>query len=361
MTNGSGVVGPAPMEGNGGYNSRSSVQASGASPAVSLLAQAARDVSLPAGSGPVVIADYGASQGRNSLVPMSAAVQTLRERLGRGRPISVVHTDLAQNDFSALFDLLNRDPASYLRQDDEVYASAIGRSFYEQILPARSVTLGWCAWSIQWLSEAPMVIPDHVESAYSRFPEVRAAYARQAAADWRTFLRHRAAELQLGGRLVVISMALTDEGDFGYAPVLTAMNETLQALVQEGEVLPEEAGRMVIPTVGRTRSEFAEPFQTGEFCGLTLDLIETFEGEDTIWQDYLKDGDALAFGARWAAFSRASVLPTLSRGLAAESAPSRIQGFVDRMEAGMAARLAAAPERSLMPLANLVLSASTTR
>lgn len=204
-----------------------------------------------------------------------------------------------------------------------------------------------------------MAIPDHVQSACSRSPEVRAAFAQQAAADWRTFLRHRGAELHEGGRLVVIAMARTDAGDFGYTPVLTAMNETLDALVRDGEVGQDEACRMVIPTVGRTRSEFAEPFQDGSVPGLSLEWIETFEGEDRIWLDFLQDADARAYGSRWAAFSRASVLPTLALGLADGASADRVQRFVDRMEAGMAARLAAAPEPSLMPLAMLVLSASS--
>ena len=147
---------PAPMEGDGGYNRSSQVQAAGLSPAVSMLESAARTVPLPAGSQPIVIADYGSSQGLNSLLPLGAAVAILRGRIGATRAISVVHTDLPENDFSVLFQTLNTDPNSYLQHDRAVFASAVGRSFYEQVLPSESVTLGWSSWAVQWLSRVPV-------------------------------------------------------------------------------------------------------------------------------------------------------------------------------------------------------------
>ncbi|MFL5257307.1 MAG: hypothetical protein ACJ8AI_31395, partial [Rhodopila sp.] len=128
-------AGPAPMEGHGGYNRRSAVQASGATPALPLLERAAREAALPIGDAAIIVADYGSSEGHNSLEPMAAAICILRARAGPARAVSVVHTDLPGNDFGALFQLLATDPASYLRDDPAVFASAVGRSFYGQILP----------------------------------------------------------------------------------------------------------------------------------------------------------------------------------------------------------------------------------
>ena len=106
MTENSSASRPAPMEGGGAYNRSSSVQAAGLSPAVPLFEQAAKTVPLPTDPTPIVIADYGSSEGRNSLAPMSAAIRTFRNRVDPKRAISVVHTDLAENDFSALFQTL---------------------------------------------------------------------------------------------------------------------------------------------------------------------------------------------------------------------------------------------------------------
>src|SRR5580704_19299243 len=79
------AVRPAAMEGQGRYNRSSEVQAAGLSPAVPMLECAARDVPLPSGRLPIVIADYGSSQGQNSLTPVGAAIDVLRERAGRER------------------------------------------------------------------------------------------------------------------------------------------------------------------------------------------------------------------------------------------------------------------------------------
>lgn len=345
------------MEGHGAYNRSSGVQAAGSSPALPLLEEAAQRVGLADAPEAITIADYGCSEGRNSLQPLGAAIRALRERAGPERTVSVVHTDLPSNDFSVLFETLENDPASYLRGDPACFASAVGRSFYRQILPAASVTLGWSSWAVQWLSRTPCPIPDQVQIAYSRDATAHAAFARQAAADWESFLTHRGSELRAGGRLVVLTMAQTDEGEFGYRSVLKAMYVSLLALVSAGLVRPEEARRMAIPTVGRSRTQFLAPFAaTGTFAGLSVEHAEVFRGEDPIWTDFQRDGDTIAYGARWAAFSRASVLPTLALALEGGASSPRAGEFIARMEEGMAARLSARPEAMLIPLASLVLA-----
>jgi hypothetical protein len=153
-----------PMEGGGAYNRSSRVQAAGLHAGVEMFEAAAREVPL---SSLLLIADYGASQGRNSLLPIGAARAVLRERAGAA-PISVVHTDLPDNDFSSLFRTLATDSDSYARADPNVFPSAVGRSFYGVVLPPESVTLGWSSWAVQWLSRVPAVIPDQVQVAYSR-------------------------------------------------------------------------------------------------------------------------------------------------------------------------------------------------
>src|ERR1700691_3871185 len=95
-----GFVTPAAMEGQGGYNRSSQVQAAGLSPAVPMVESASRTVALPPGSQPISIADYGSSEGHISLLPLGAAIAILRQRIGTDRAISVVHTDLPENDFS---------------------------------------------------------------------------------------------------------------------------------------------------------------------------------------------------------------------------------------------------------------------
>ena len=110
-----GFTAPSPMEGHRAYNRSSHVQAAGLAAAIPLLRLAAETAPLAPAPEPIVIADYGASEGHNSLIPMREAISELRQRVGTSRAISVVHTDLPSNDFSALFEALESDPGSYIR------------------------------------------------------------------------------------------------------------------------------------------------------------------------------------------------------------------------------------------------------
>jgi hypothetical protein len=346
---------PAPMEGAGAYNRASGVQAAGLSPALPLFRDAAGAVPLAPAPEPVVIVDYGASEGRNSLEPIRTAIAVLRERAGM-RAISVVHTDLPDNDFAALFAVVAENPGSYMRGTADVFPSVIGRSFYGQILPSASVTLGWSSWAVQWLSRVPAPIPDQLQVAFSHDATARAAYAAQAEADWRRFLAARAAELRPGGRLVLVTMARDDAGDFGYEPCLAAMYATRQELVAEGLVRGEEAARMAIPTVGRSRAELLAPFEGPDrVAWLAAETAEVFLGEDRIWRDFDADRDAAAYGRRWTDFCRASVFPTLAAAIGGPDAAARRAAFFARMAEGMARRLAADPQPMKIPLARMTI------
>jgi hypothetical protein len=346
----------AAMEGQGGYNRNSQVQAGGMSPALPMLERAVSAATLPAEPQPIVIADYGCSEGRNSLVPMQAAIRILRQRVQQDRAIAVVHTDLPSNDFTVLFQTLIDSQESYLRQDAAVYPSAVGRSFYEQILPTHSVTVGWSSWAVQWLSRTPAIIPDHVHYSLTKDAVVRAAFSRQSAEDWENFLHSRGRELCPGGRLAVVAMAVDDQGDFGYRSLSDAMYGTLIEMVDSGFISAQELRQMCIPTVGRSRADFLAPFVDGRFSGLSVEEVEIFFAEDRFYTDYQQHGNAQEFGARWAGFSRASAFPTFARCLEGGCTTAQAAEFIARMETGMATRLAAKPEPQRIPLGRILLS-----
>jgi hypothetical protein len=355
------VVRPEPME-SGSYTASSRLQAAGLQPAIKLFERAAEVVPIPKAPQPIVVADYGASTGHNSLRPICAAIAVLRKRTRPEQSVMIVHTDVPENDFTVLFETLADDPDTYLRKDEATFASAIGRSFYRQILPSNSVNLGWTSWAIQWLSRVPAPIPDHVQVAYSSDDAVRAAYTKQAANDWHEFVAFRGRELCPGGRLVVMTMALDEEGEFGYRPLMDGMTAALAELADDGMLTEGETDRISIPTVGRSAADFLAPFApSGRFERLSIEHLEVFNAEDRFWTQYQSDRDATAFGKQWAAFARASVFPTLVAALDGGRDDPRAEQFFDRLEAGVAARLAASPEQMQIPLAQLVLVKQTKK
>jgi hypothetical protein len=256
------------MEGGGSYNLHARIPAGGGNLALPLLEEAVRNIPLERGDQPVVIADYGSSQGKNSLSPMRTAIKALRLRIGPDRPIFVVHIDQAANDFNTLFDVLRSDPERYSVDDPNIFSSAIGRSFYEGVFPREHVHLGWSSYAAVWLSRIPMLIPGHFVVLAST-GHVREAFARQAADDWRFFLSLRASELRLGGRLVVVLPGLNDEGVTGFEPLFSEANEALAEMVTEGAISAEERAGMVLGAYPRRRNELLAPFSTdGQFCSL---------------------------------------------------------------------------------------------
>ena len=317
------------MEGGGSYNVHARIPAGGGNLALPYLEEAARSCALPPGSGPIVIADYGSSQGKNSLAPMRSAVRCLRTRVGSGRPIAVVHVDQHANDFNTLFAVLHNDPERYSMNDPDVFPSAIGRSFYENVFPREGVALGWCSYAAVWLSRVPALIAGHFVALAST-GDVRTAFDRQAGDDWRRFLTLRARELHPGGRLVVVLPGLSDAGVSGFEPLFNLANAVLDELVDARLISGDERKQMVLGAYPRRRAQLLEPFNAeGQFQSLSVEHCEIFDLPDAAWVGYQRDGDIEALVGRHAAFFRAVFVPSLA---SAVSDFGRRNTFADSLE-----------------------------
>ena len=90
------------MEGGAAYNKHAKLQAGGSASALPCWERAVARVTLDHGDQPIVIADYGSSQGKNSLASMRIAIEIFRSRVGTDRPILVCHIDLAINDTGSM-------------------------------------------------------------------------------------------------------------------------------------------------------------------------------------------------------------------------------------------------------------------
>ena len=328
------------MEGGGSYNRHAHVPADGGSLALPFLGQAVRNITLDGGNQPIVIADYGSSQGKNSLAPMRVAIKELRARVGPDRPISVVHVDQAANDFNTLFDVLHRDSERYSADDPNIFPSAIGRSFYEKVLPREHVHLGWSSYAAVWLNHIPMQIPGHFISLASA-GDVRQAFERQAAVDWKLFLSQRSSELRPGGRLVIVLPGLSDEGVSGFEPLFRHANSALRELVAEGTITDDEYARMVLGTYPRHRCELREPFSAdGQFADLTVEHCELSGLPDAAWADYERDENQERLAGRHAAFFRSVFVPSLALAL---SDSVKRGAFADAIEQKLVRRMVEQP------------------
>jgi S-adenosylmethionine-dependent carboxyl methyltransferase len=328
------------MEGSGSYNLHARVPAGGGSLALPRFDEAAQSCTLSPRTDPIVIADYGSSQGKNSLVPMRTAIRCLRTRVATEIPIMVVHVDQHANDFNTLFDVLHSDPQRYSLDDRNVFPSVIGRSFYQSVFPAEHVHLGWSSYAAVWLSRIPALIPGHFVALAST-GDVRAAFDRQAAEDWKCFLSLRARELRLDGRLVVVLPGLSDTGSSGFEPLFNGANAVLEELIDERVITGDERKRMVLGTYPRRREQLLEPFDDhGQFQSLSIEHFEIFDLPDAAWADYQLHGNVEALVSHHAAFFRAIFLPSLASAI---GDAVRRQSFTDRLEKRLKEHLSERP------------------
>ena len=331
------------MEGHGAYDQHSLAQHSAGSFGMPLLERAIHDLApLARDDRAVTVADLGAAGGRNELDPMGAAIAGLRSG-GVSAPVLVVHTDIPTNDFTTLFETIENSPNTYLHQP-EVYAFAAGRSFYERIFPASSMTFGWSAVAVHWLSRVPQPIPDHVYCAFAT-GAARDALVHQSAADWDAFLGARAAELRDEGQVVVVGGAATDDGASGAEALMDALNDALRDAVAAGRITEQEYAGMTVPTWNRTLAEFAAPFAPGgPAAEAGLELLEHSLAllPDQYLPQFRASGDASAFADSVSAFVRAFTEPSLIETL--DRPADERAAIADSVYGDVHTRLAAAPD-----------------
>jgi hypothetical protein len=152
----------------------------------------------PTWNRPFVMTDMGCADGGTSIDLMRAAVDTAIVRWP-GRPVTVVYTDQPRNDFNSLFRLVHglTDVPSHLQSVNDVFVMASATSFYEQILPAGTLDLGFSATAMHWLSRKPCDLSSHVHPVGASGTEL-AAFVAQGQRDWETILLGRAREAGSG-------------------------------------------------------------------------------------------------------------------------------------------------------------------
>jgi gibberellin A4 carboxyl methyltransferase len=303
------------MVGGGFYDAHSSFQAKVAASGAALLQKAVAALTMPA-DGEVTVADYGCSEGKNSMATVTAALGLLAARGAKG--YAVVHNDLPTNDWNTLSRNLS-GPDSYLATYPLARALFAPRGFFEQVVPPASITLGTSGSAAHWLSRQPPDL-DMPRSLYRSDapPSELAKILKQAAADWQAFLAARAEELQPGGVLLVQMLGADGSASpvrVSAAGLLKLMNACALALVDAGDIPTEVYARYCFPVVPRTIEEATAPV-TGALAG-KLELLHC--GLTAVPSPYQlaleKTGDVGAFAKSYTAFTRAFSESSLREGL----------------------------------------------
>jgi hypothetical protein len=330
------------MKGKGYYDQHSTAQAESIRLLHGYMEEAIREVPLPTGPWPMVLADFGCSEGRNSSRWMNRVVDAVRMRTER--PIFTFFSDLPTNDYNSLFTNLNNPELSGGPRPD-VYRGAVAGSFYTQLLPTSVAHFESCINAILYLDHLPAPVPDFVIYQRPRVYGEETAFSRQAEADLTRFLACRARELVSGGKLLIATPG-HDGRQHSCEEVYYVLNDACTDLVKDGRLTQAQFERITIPAYFRTAAELRAPVEKDTpVRGLyRVDCAETLEVPTPFVVQYREERIAQNFADGYTGFIRAFTEPVVR---AAVAGTPQEDVVVDAVFQRLHARLLAEPERYL--------------
>ncbi|XP_047306330.1 probable jasmonic acid carboxyl methyltransferase 2 [Impatiens glandulifera] len=158
------------------------------------------------------IADIGCASGPNTFLFMSEVIDTVYNLSNQNKSleISIVLNDLHKNDFNNIFSAL---PSFYKQLQEKhgyefsqkCFISGVAASFYERLLPCKSLHFVHSSSSLHWLSQVPKNLENkgHIYMAKDCLPHVFEAYKNQFYKDFSSFINKRSHEILPSGRMVL--------------------------------------------------------------------------------------------------------------------------------------------------------------
>ncbi|KAF5454419.1 hypothetical protein F2P56_024086 [Juglans regia] len=236
----------------------------------------------------LVIADLGCSSGPNTLLVVSElikGVNQLRQKLRHQSPeYQVFLNDLPGNDFNTIFKSL---PSFQKKMSSQLGAGAgpcffagVPGSFYDRLFPSKTLHFVHSSYSLQWLSKVPEKLEGNKGNIYmarTSPPSVLRAYHAQFQQDFSMFLKCRAEELVLSGRMVLTLLGRRSEDPSSkeccYIWELLAI--VLNEMVSKGLIEEEKMDSFNIPQYTPSPSEVkSEVLKEGSF---SIDCLEVSE------------------------------------------------------------------------------------
>jgi hypothetical protein len=105
-------------------------------------------------------ADFGSADGACSQEMWSNIIKLIRET-GNNRQIEILYTDLASNDFSTLFKTMQgmhgNTNFAFQKNFSNIYVHGCGTGFHDQLMGNNSLTLGFSATAMHYISERPVI------------------------------------------------------------------------------------------------------------------------------------------------------------------------------------------------------------
>jgi len=337
----------------GGYYSANALCAKQAIDATKpLVDEALRALVCTPSDAPFGVADFGAADGGTSFELMRHIVRSVRTAFPI-RPITLTYTDLPYNDFSTVFrrlhGILDEDDPQPLGQEPGVFTFASGTSLHRQIFPDETLSFGFSATAMHYLSIKPGPIADHIH-AVGATEEECALYRDQAASDWTAILLARARELVPGGRLVFANFCVDEHGQHlgstGGVNVFDALSKHWRDLAAAGHISEVEYRAATFQQYYKTVPEFVAPFDSDSpltRAALRLDHVSTVLTPCPFAAMFRQSSDPAAYARAYVPSVRSWSQSTFLGALTDRSQAKRA-AIVDQLYNAYESDVAAAPQ-----------------
>ena len=250
------------------------------------------------------MADFGSADGGTSQEMWANLISQIRNN-GDNREIELLYTDLASNDFSTLFRTIQGmqgDPnLSFQKKYPSIYIHGSGTGFHQQLMSSESLSLGFSATAMHYVSEKPCQIKNHVHMVGANLTE-KEMFTNQALKDWEDILLSRSRELIKGGRFICLNFGIDEKGRYlgntnGHS-MFDKFTYHWKSLLNKGIINEKEFQTATFAQHYRTVAEFRKPFDDKSSdvykSGLRLKSCTTRLTECPYKKYYLKNKNSMS-------------------------------------------------------------------
>jgi hypothetical protein len=245
------------------------------------------------------------------------------DRLHANQPkahLTLIGNDLPSNDNVALAENL----AQQIARTPKPTVLVSARSFYEPSVAPDTVSFGFSATAMHWLSESPGPLETHTHVLASGDSEALTRFTTQALKDWAYVLELRSLELKVGGRLLTVNLSRDEQGRYlGHnggetRNVHDQLHQIWRGLADEGVITEEIYKKGTVLNFYKSPEEFMTPLKDTNSAayrnGLRLVDERTVYVKCPYRRRWNEDGDTATFAAglmatirSWSRHSFASV------------------------------------------------------
>ena len=252
------------MRGSGYYSERTAGAKIAIDTTQPLMEKALREIPK---SDKLRFADFGSADGGTSQEMWCNLIRKLRAN-NDDREIEIIYTDLASNDFSTLFKTMqgmqgNTDIA-FQNKFSNIFVHGCGTGFHQKLMASESLSLGFSATAMHYVSQKPCQIKNHVHMVGANESE-KNYFKRQAHIDWESILLSRSKELVSGGRFICLNFGIDEQGrhlgNTGGHSMFDKFTSHWKKMRERKEITDIEFEAATFAQHYRTVDEFCQPFE----------------------------------------------------------------------------------------------------